>query len=164
MSRHLAAVRAKIGHDLLALAAASVSIFDAKGRLLLAEDADTNLWTVPGGAIDPDETPADAAVRECWEETGLMIELSKLVGVFGGAEFRVTYPNGDVTYYTTIAFEARVVGGSHRPDGVEVASLRYFTKAECSSIRMSAPGRVLAAHSFDRIASAYFAAATWLPS
>ena len=75
ISPYLASVRAKVGHDLLTLTAASVSIFDGQGRLLLAEDADTGLWTLPGGAIDPDELPSDAAVRECFEETGLLVSL-----------------------------------------------------------------------------------------
>jgi 8-oxo-dGTP pyrophosphatase MutT (NUDIX family) len=71
MSPHLLAVRAKVGHDLLTMTAASISVFDSSGRLLLREDAETGLWTLPGGAIDPNEHPADAAVRECFEETGL---------------------------------------------------------------------------------------------
>ena len=108
ISSHLAAVRAKVGHDLLTITAASISVFDSSGRLLLGEDTGTGGWTLPGGAIDPNENPADAAVRECFEETGLLVKPERVVGVFGGPEFLVRYPNGDLTYYTTIAFEASV--------------------------------------------------------
>jgi 8-oxo-dGTP pyrophosphatase MutT (NUDIX family) len=55
------------------MAAASISVFDSNGRLLLEEDAETGRWTLPGGAIDPNEHFADAAVRECFEETGFSL-------------------------------------------------------------------------------------------
>ena len=64
--------------------------------------ADTGSWAVPGGAIDPNELPAEAAVRECWEETGVLVEPIRITGVFGGPEFLIKYPNGDVTYYTLL--------------------------------------------------------------
>ena len=56
------------------------------------------------------------AVRECWEETGLLIQLIGLVGVFGGPKFLIKYKNGDLTYYTVIGFHARWVAGEGRPD------------------------------------------------
>jgi 8-oxo-dGTP pyrophosphatase MutT (NUDIX family) len=163
MSTHLAAVRAKVGHDLLTLTAACVAVFDYEGRLLLAQDADTGLWGLPGGAIDPDELASNAAIRECWEETGLLVEITRLIGVFGGPEFRITYPNGDIASYTTIAFEARGIGGSHRPDGMEIVSLRYFTDAECGRPSVSPAGRIMAARAFLRDEFPYFAPATWSP-
>jgi 8-oxo-dGTP pyrophosphatase MutT (NUDIX family) len=163
-SPYLTAVRAKIGHDLLALTAASASVFDAAGRLLLGLDADTGLWALPGGAIDPDELPADAAIRECWEEAGLLVKPTSLIGVFGGPEFRVNYPNGDITYYTTIAFAARRISGELKPDGAEMTRLRYFTKAECDQSLLTPSSRIIAHRSFAQNVSPYFAPSTWLPS
>ena len=64
------------------LQSATVMLLDDRGRLLLAQDAGSELWMTVGGAINPDETPADAAVRECWEETGLRVELTRILGVF----------------------------------------------------------------------------------
>lgn len=163
MSHYLRCLRSKIGHDLLAMAAAGICIFDQDGRLLLAKDAETDFWMLPGGAIDPDEIPADAAIRECYEETGLLVEISRLIGVFGGPAFQVNYPNGDVAYYTTIAFEGRVVGGSPRPDGLEVESLRYFTKAEFESALVAPPSRIIATQAFRSECGGYFAPPTWTP-
>ena len=96
-------LRKKIGHDLIVMPAASVTLFDETGRILLAMHADRNIWVLPGGIIEPGESPADAAVREVWEETGLLIELTSVFGVFGGMDFVVTYANGDrVAYVATI--------------------------------------------------------------
>ncbi len=90
-----------------------------------------------GGGVEPDETPANAAVRECHEETGLRVGLTGLVGVFGGADFRVAYPNGDIVSYVIIAFKACLTGGDLRPDGDETTALRYFSEEEARTLPMS---------------------------
>ncbi|HEX9017925.1 MAG TPA: NUDIX domain-containing protein [Anaerolineaceae bacterium] len=38
-------------------------------------------WDIPGGAIDPGETPGEAAVREVWEETSARVEIVDLIGI-----------------------------------------------------------------------------------
>jgi 8-oxo-dGTP pyrophosphatase MutT (NUDIX family) len=163
ISPYMAGLRAKIGHDLLTATAASVSVFDQDGRILLVQLADTESWAVPGGAIDPNELPADAAVRECWEETGLLVEPIRLLGVFGGPDFLIEYPNGDVTYYTTIAFEARRISGLCKADGSETLDVRYFTKGECARLAMAPPQRIILARAFSSTSAAYFAPSTWAP-
>ena len=142
ISAHLKAVRDKLGHDLLATTAASVSAFDDRGRLLLGKDAQTGLWMLPGGAVDPNELPSDAAVRECFEETGLLVVPRRLIGVFGGPEFLIKYLNGDATYYTVIAFEASIVGGALRPDGDEIATLRFVDRTECEQLSLTPSSRL----------------------
>jgi ADP-ribose pyrophosphatase YjhB (NUDIX family) len=43
------------------------------------------------------ETPSEAVVREVYEETGLNVYPQKLLGVFGGKDFRYTYPDGNLS-------------------------------------------------------------------
>ena len=74
---------------------------------------------------------------ECFEETGLLVKPVRIIGVFGGPEFLIRYPNGDVTYYTTVAFEASIVGGSLKADGHEIARLSYFTQTECGALALT---------------------------
>lgn len=42
-------------------------------------------WTLPGGGLEAGETPAEAAVREVWEETGLRVQAIRLLweGIYG---------------------------------------------------------------------------------
>jgi ADP-ribose pyrophosphatase YjhB (NUDIX family) len=58
------------------------AIFNANGEILLMERADGSGWCLPCGWVEPNESPADAVVREAREETGLEIEVTQLVGVF----------------------------------------------------------------------------------
>jgi len=60
-----------------------------------------NLWAQPGGFLEIDETVAEAAVRETLEETGLLVEPIRIVGLYSRVEAAVV----------VVAFEARIVGG-----------------------------------------------------
>jgi 8-oxo-dGTP pyrophosphatase MutT (NUDIX family) len=50
---------------------ASAVVLDDANRVLLVHHNKIGLWLYPGGHVDPNETPAEAAVREVIEETGV---------------------------------------------------------------------------------------------
>ena len=127
LSDYMKSLRTAVGHRLLEVPAAAVAIRDDGGRILLARHSAGNVWVLPGGAIEPEERPAEAAVREVREETGLDVELTRIAGVYGGPEFVVTYPNGDTVSYLMVVFEAHCIGGDERPDGEEVLELRWLS-------------------------------------
>ena len=63
-------------------------------------------WDIPGGYIDPGETPEEAAIREVWEETYARVEVIELLGTqeienFGPkpADYRWPYPISTQVYY-----------------------------------------------------------------
>jgi ADP-ribose pyrophosphatase YjhB (NUDIX family) len=69
-------------------------------------------WAQPGGFLEVDETVNQAAIRETFEETGLLIEPGEIIGLYTRLEAAVV----------TIAFEARIVGGvaTVTPEALEV--------------------------------------------
>ena len=62
---------------------ACVIIFDELGRVLLCHREDLDVWNLPGGRVDSGEMPTDAVMREVMEESGLEVEVGRLVGVYG---------------------------------------------------------------------------------
>lgn len=116
-----------IGTDLVVMPAASAIVRDKNGRVLLQQRSDNGLWGVPGGGIDPGEEPAQAAIREVYEETGLHVEVLRLIGVFGGKYQVKSYPNGDKVAYVSVTFECRVIGGEINPDPEESKDVRWFS-------------------------------------
>jgi 8-oxo-dGTP pyrophosphatase MutT (NUDIX family) len=126
ISPYVARLREKVGHELLVLPSVAVLPRDDIGRVLLVQIADTAQWATIGGAIEPDEAPEQAAVREAEEEAGVVLALGALLGVVGGPEYRMVYPNGDQTSYVTTVFDARVISGSPCPDGDETIDVRWW--------------------------------------
>ena len=58
----------------------AVVLSEDRQRVLLLRREVFILWDLPGGGIEKHEAPMDAAVRECREETGIEIQIERLVG------------------------------------------------------------------------------------
>ncbi len=130
ISPHVRQIRDRVGHDLLLLPSTAVLPRDDTGRILLVRLIDSGNWATIGGAVEPGESPRDGAVREVAEEAGVTVELGAILGVFGGPEYRVTYPNGDETAYVVTAFDATVIEGVPRPDQDETSEVGWFRPDE----------------------------------
>src|SRR3954454_11941199 len=53
---------------------AGVLLSDDRGRVLLVEPTYKDYWEIPGGAVEADESPYDAVVRELKEELALPVQ------------------------------------------------------------------------------------------
>lgn len=89
--------------------AAHVAIIQ-DGEILLTKRADVEAWVLPGGQVDTGESVAEAAVREAREETGLDVQLTRLVGIY----FLPRWLTGD---HHSVLFTAKPVGGVLQPQG-----------------------------------------------
>ncbi len=130
ISEYLKNLRKKIGTDLVLTPAAGCAIFDNQDRLLMIRLSENGRWGIPGGAVDPGESPARAAVREVYEETGLIVELLRVLGVFGGEDMVLEYTNGDRVAYVSSIFEARHVAGKLRAVDGEADVFQYYPRKD----------------------------------
>jgi 8-oxo-dGTP pyrophosphatase MutT (NUDIX family) len=155
MSDYVKRLREKVGTDLLYWPSVACLIRGDGGRILFVRHVDGH-WTFPAGAMDPGERPADAAAREVREETGVVVEPTRVVGVYGGGPaFHATYVNGDEVAWVTVMFEAHVVSGEPAPSDDETAEVRWATPEEAFALELSPASRwmlqrVLDEVSFDR--------------
>lgn len=113
-------LRAKIGHDLLWLPGVTSVVINDE-QVLLVRRSDNGSWAPVTGIVDPGEHPAQAAVREVEEETGVRCEVEGLVWV------NVTEPtihvNGDHAQYLDHTFRCRYLEGSpHAADDESLAA------------------------------------------
>ena len=98
-----------------------VVIPSERGVVLIRRGSDPSEgeWALPGGFVEVGETVEEAAVREVAEETGLAVELARLVGVYSDPE---RDPRG---HNVSVAFLARVLSGelAAATDAAEVSVL-----------------------------------------
>jgi len=144
ISPHIARLRAVIGHELLVLPCVTVLPVDERGRMLLAWHAGhTDGWGTVGGAVDPGESPAEAAVREAREEIGVDIRLVRLLAALGGPDYEITYPNGDRVAYVPAVYEAEIINGAPSPSDGELSKVAWYTPPELQALHLSRFTRAL---------------------
>jgi 8-oxo-dGTP pyrophosphatase MutT (NUDIX family) len=136
MSSYMRVLREKVGHDYVLVPAAGALIRDEEGRVLLVRHVD-GPWQLPGGAIDPDESPEDAVRRECREEASIEIRPLRVAGVFGGAGYRRRYSNGDEVGIVATVYEAEIVSGTVRPGDDETQDVGWFAVDELEALDLS---------------------------
>jgi 8-oxo-dGTP diphosphatase len=84
--------------------------------VLLAVRGDLRGWELPGGHVEDGESPEAAAVREVWEETGLIVEVDRHVGDYERRGFRP---------HTAKLFVCHQTGGALQTNR-ETLELRWF--------------------------------------
>ncbi len=128
ISDYLAGLRQHVGTDLLLVTGVLGLVRDSQDRFLIQLRSDTATWGFPGGSVDPGEAPAQAVVREVYEESGLIARPDRLIGVLG--PIGATYPNGDRIEATVAVFVCSVVGGRLEARDDESADLRWAPRSE----------------------------------
>lgn len=93
-------------------------------QVLLVKRADNGAWTAVTGIVDPGENPADCAVREVLEETGVRAVPLRLVWVHVSRP--IVHVNGDQAQYLDHVFRMDWVAGSPYPADDENDAARWF--------------------------------------
>jgi hypothetical protein len=93
----------------------------------------------------------------------LLVELTQVVGVFGGTLCASTYANGDQVAWVATVFRGTRVGGELRPDGEETLEARYFDRADIDVLRCKPHARLFVEAGYAAAPVAQFQAPTWRP-
>lgn len=113
----------RIHYDQLKVGAGA--LIEQDGRLLLlqrAEEPFRHQWNLPAGYTEADESPAETAVREVYEEAGLRVAVDRLVDVY----FYTDDPRGNGIL---IVYQCRVVGGT-LGESLEGVNPTFFARDE----------------------------------
>jgi ADP-ribose pyrophosphatase YjhB (NUDIX family) len=90
----------------------SAVLFSNDGQaVLLTRRTDNGQWCLPGGMIDPGESVTEGCEREIFEETGLIVRVVRLTGVYSNPNRLTIYPYGNKAHVIVLNFEVEKVGG-----------------------------------------------------
>jgi ADP-ribose pyrophosphatase YjhB (NUDIX family) len=104
-------------------------------------------WSLPGGIVECGETLRDAAAREAREETGLVVEIVDMLGVY---ERVVAGDAGRVQYhYVLIDFLCRPLSGDLKAAS-DAADVRWFTREELPALDLTADANDVVHKGFAR--------------
>jgi ADP-ribose pyrophosphatase YjhB (NUDIX family) len=141
-------LRRSIGHAPLWLpGVTAVTIHDHK--VLLVKRSDNGAWTAVTGIVEPGENPADGAVREVLEETGVHARPVRLAWVH--VLTPTVHPNGDHAQYLDHAFRMEWLSGEPFAADDESTEARWFDLDELPPMTENMRERIaLAARDDDR--------------
>ena len=112
---------------------------DAQERVLLVRRIDDGNWELPGGRVEVGETASTTLSREVAEESGILIELTGISGVYSDPAHIVVYADEGALQQFAVCFHAHPAGveqNEPRPDQIETAAARWFAPAGVHALRM----------------------------
>lgn len=126
MSGYIMDLRKVIGHRTLIQCAGSIIIENTKGEILLGKRTDNGMWGYAGGSVEIDERVEDCAMRELYEETGLIADEMDFFMVNSGPEVHYVYPNGDEVSNIEIIYLCKKYHGELKKQEDEISELKFF--------------------------------------
>lgn len=104
-------------------------IINDNNQILLEQRSDNQLWGLPGGGVEISESVTQALYREVIEETGLNVQIIKLIGIYSDPENYsiMSYPDGGLVQYVSITFKCKPISKNLKISK-ESIDLKYFDK------------------------------------
>lgn len=134
--------------------AASAVVADDAGNILLLRRTDSGNWALPGGTMELGESLPACAVREVLEETGLVVEITGLVGTYTDPRHVIAYDDGEVRQQFNVCFTARISAGTLAASG-ESTALRFVSPAELDRLPVHPTQRLRLDHYLGRAGAPY---------
>ena len=101
--------------------AVGAAVGNGKDEMLLIQRADSGVWLYPTGWADVGNSAAEVVVKEVEEETGIEVEVERLIAVLDGLRIGMTR----IPLYSLV-FQCRPIGGTLRPHPLECADVGWF--------------------------------------
>lgn len=120
----------------LAISCVGVLFNPEKTKVLLVRRADNQQWCLPGGFMQAGETIAEACQREVWEQTGLLVKTTRLIGIYSNPNILATYEDGNKFHVVVAVCEVEIVQGAL---GVseETTLASFFLKSEIEKLGLA---------------------------
>ncbi|MEV0811411.1 NUDIX domain-containing protein [Micromonospora sp. NPDC050200] len=134
--------------------AVSVFVTDEQGRLLLIKRTDNGLWSLPSGGQEVGEYVAETAVRETREETGVVVEVTGVVGVYSDPAHVVEYTDGEVRQQFSLCFRARPLSGEPTPSE-ESTEVRWVTREDLRRLSVHPSTMLRIKHGYEERSEPY---------
>ena len=122
---------------------------DPEGRIVLVRRKDNDLWALPGGGMEPGESIEDTVVREVLEETGLVVEVTGLIGVYTNPNHVMEYSDGEVRQQFSLCYTTVLKGGELRFDD-ESTDIAWVAAEQIQSLPMHPSMRLRIDHFLER--------------
>ncbi|WP_134766083.1 NUDIX domain-containing protein [Nocardioides sp. 1609] len=135
-------LRRHVGHAPLWLSAVTAVVL-RDDEVLLVRRSDDGTWSPITGILDPGEEPAVGAAREALEETGVEIQVDRLVSV--GATGGVVHVNGDRASYLDLTFACTWLSGEAHVADDESVDVRWWPVDALPPMRPTLLERIAAA-------------------
>jgi len=120
----------------------SAVIFDEKReKVLLTQRMDNGRWCLPGGHMESGESATEACEREVWEETGLKVRATRLLGVYSNPDQLVIYKDGNKAFFVVLNFEVQVLEGELGLSD-ETTAFGWFSLAEMETMPIHANHKI----------------------
>jgi len=124
----------RVGKQGRLVPACDAVIFDlAREKVLLTRRSDNGRWCLPGGAMDPGESAAECCAREVLEETGLVVRVGRLIGVYSTPHRITEYPDGNRKQAFDLVFEVEWVSEELRFSD-EVTEAGFFSREDMDAM------------------------------
>ena len=113
--------------------ACGILAVDDLGRVLLQRRRDTGQWAIPMGKQELGETPRQCAIRETQEETGVLTEITGILGVYSDPGHIVAYTDGEIRQEWELILLGRPVSGTPAAND-EASDVSWFTPDELNTL------------------------------
>jgi len=115
--------------------AAAAAIIE-NGKILMIRRVDNDKWSLPGGTLDFGESLEECITREVKEETGLEIQVDKIINIYSNPNILIEYANGEVRQEFTTVYKAEKISGELKIDN-ESKDIKWIPLIDMLDLNMA---------------------------